>query len=90
MGSGSGVFALSGSGGGSRGGSWSKGVWLSAWQRVIGLSPMPLHNRARPAPTLDERMGRGTFPPQGGGGKRQEASPATGNKARRKVFGMSV
>ena len=35
----------------------------------------------------DERMGRGTFPPQGGGGKRQEASPATGKKARRKVFG---
>ena len=51
---------------------------------------MPLHNRARPAPTLDERMGRGTFPPQGGGGKRQEASPATGKKARRKVFGMTM
>ena len=67
-----------------------KGLGSRLGKRSSVWSPMPLHNRARPAPTLDERMGRGTFPPQGGGGKRQEASPATGKKARRKVFGMRI
>ena len=43
-----------------------------------------------PRAPLNERMRRGTFPPQGGGGKRQEASPARGVKARRKVFGMTM
>ena len=67
---------------------------MSGSQAVIGLvSIFVLYRRpkkrARLAPTLDERMGRSTFPRRGRG-ERQEASPATGKKARRKVFGMRM
>ena len=67
-----------------------KRLAVSAWQKVIGLVSNAAPKTGAPRAHLDERMGRGTFPPQGGGGKRQEASQATGKKARRKVFGMRM
>ena len=54
IGSGVGVLYKSGSDGVGLGGSWLKGVWLLAWQKVMGLSPFSVSGRpfrrARAAP----------------------------------------
>ena len=66
---------------------WAVGGQKRPESRLGGGSSVCLLCRSHDG-RAPRQIRRGTFPPQGGGGKRQEASPARGAKARRKVFGM--